>query len=69
VLVGLPVHDESVRDDHLVQIVLIMFGDTEKVQIVALLIVSDLEQEEDNSSTQKKTRVLALADNVRQRGI
>lgn len=44
-LIGLPVHDESVRDDHLLQIVLIMSGDTEKVQVVALLIISDLEQD------------------------
>lgn len=44
-LVGLPVHDESVGDDHLLQIVLIMSGDTEKVQLVALLIISDLEQD------------------------
>lgn len=41
-LIGLPVHDESMRDDHLFQIVLIMPRDTEKVQIVALLVISDL---------------------------
>ncbi len=56
---GLPVHDEAVGDDHLVQVVLIMSGDTEKVQIVAFLIISDLEQEEAISKR------LALTDNVR----
>lgn len=55
-LIGSPVHDESMRDDHLVQIVLIMSGDAEKVQIVAFLIVSDLEEEEGEaiSSTLRK---------------
>ena len=43
-LIGSPVHDESVRDDHLLQIVLIVSGDTEQVQLVALLVVGDLEQ-------------------------
>ena len=47
VLVYLPVHDESMGDDHLVQIVLIMSGHTEKVQVMALLIIGDLEQEEE----------------------
>lgn len=60
---GLPVHDESMRDDHLVQVVLIMSGDTEKVQIMAFLIISDLEEEEAISKR------LALTDNVRQRRI
>lgn len=53
-LIGLPVHDESVRDDHLLQIILIMSGDTEKVQLVALLIISDLEQ--DKPSLQLSTK-------------
>lgn len=42
----LPVHDESVGDDHLLQVVLIMFRDAEKIQIVALLIIRYLQQSE-----------------------
>ena len=42
---ALPVHDESMRDDHLVQIVLIMSRDAEKVQLVAFLIIGDLQRE------------------------
>lgn len=42
-LIGLPVHDESMGNDHLLQIVLIMSGDTEQVQFMALLIIRDLE--------------------------
>lgn len=41
--ITLPVHDESMWDNHLVQIVLIMSGNTEKVQVVAFLIISYLE--------------------------
>lgn len=44
VLISLPVHDESMGDDHLVQIVLIMSRDTEKVQFMAFLIISDLKR-------------------------
>lgn len=43
----LPVHDESVGDDHLLQVVLIMFRDAEKIQIVALLIIWYLQQSEE----------------------
>lgn len=39
---SLPVHDESVGDDHFVQIVFVMSGDTEKTQIVAFLVIGDL---------------------------
>lgn len=41
---GSPVHDEAMRDDHFVQIVLIMSGNTEEIQIVSLLIIRDLGQ-------------------------
>lgn len=41
-----PVHDEAVGDDHFVQIVLVMSGDTEEVQIVSLLIIRDLGEEQ-----------------------
>lgn len=41
---SIPVHDESMGDDHLLQIVLIMFRDTEVIQLVASLIVTDLER-------------------------
>jgi len=47
----LPVHNESMGDDHLFQIVLIMSGDAEMFQIIAFLIISDLEEEEAASST------------------
>lgn len=47
VSVCLPVHDESVGDDHLLQVVLIMFRDAEKIQIVALLIIWYLQQSEE----------------------
>lgn len=40
----LPVHNESMGDDDFVQVVLIVSGDTEEVQFVALLIISDLEK-------------------------
>lgn len=40
----LPVHDESMGNDHSIQIVLVVSGDTEEVQLVALLIISDLQQ-------------------------
>lgn len=39
----LPVHNESMGDDDFVQVVLIVSGDAEEVQLVALLIISDLE--------------------------
>lgn len=41
---GLPVHDKSVGNDHLLQVILIMFRDAEKIQIVALLIIGYLQQ-------------------------
>lgn len=41
---AIPVHDESMGDEHLLQIVLIMFRDTEMIQLVASLIVTDLER-------------------------
>lgn len=43
----LPVHDESVGDDHLLQVILIMFRNAEKLQIVALLIIGYLQQREE----------------------
>lgn len=43
----LPVHDEAVGDDHFLQVVLIMSGDAEKIQIVALLIIWYLPQWEE----------------------
>lgn len=42
-LTGSPVHDESMGDDHLLQVVLVVSGDAEEVQLVALLIIGDLE--------------------------
>lgn len=48
------------RDDHLLQIVLIVSGDTEEVQLVALLVVSDLEQ--GTASLQPGAERLALTD-------
>lgn len=54
-LIGLPVHDKSMGDDHLFQIILIMPGDTEKVQLVAFLIIGDLQREEDIHSTLRKS--------------
>ena len=43
VLTDSPVHDESMGDDHLLQVVLVVSGDAEEVQLVALLIIGDLE--------------------------
>lgn len=43
-LIGSPVHDESVGDDHLLQVVLVVSGDTEKVQFMALLIIRNLKE-------------------------
>lgn len=47
VYAGLPVHDKSVGNDHLLQVVLIMFRDAEQIQIVAFLIVGYLQQREE----------------------
>lgn len=62
-----PVHDESMGDDHLVQIVFIMSGDAEEVQLMALLIISDLEHKK--PSLQVSAKHTALTHNVRQRRI
>lgn len=39
---ALPVHNKSMWDDDFIQVVLIVSGDTEEVQFVALLVISDL---------------------------
>lgn len=52
----LPVHDESMGDDHFVQIVLVMPGHTEEVQIVALLVVGDLEVKKQQQKQKKKKK-------------
>ena len=52
-LIGSPVHDESMRDDHFFQIALIMSGDTEEVQIMPFLVIGNLEQEGADSAVRK----------------
>lgn len=70
-----PVHDEPMRDIDFLQIVCIMFGYAEQVQVVTLFIIANLKRKPGEISTQayrkptvRNCRSSALSNTLRSLG-